>query len=592
MIESLKKPRASSAREGQVDIREDEDQGVKLTEIVELLVAAGYFRARIKGLSPFDKIVGGMTWCIETCNFDVDVDLLFHENLTIGQKIALTERIVRVLRPMKCPHQLEPHQIQGLDAIHIFPVIQWLVKKALETREEFGDETRKFSIFQFHHYNATPLDELMAETQDQVTKTLSAVQSVYGPKRRYRRKTSTPLESPSLRVQSTLLEYGQLNLKMSSSKSQESSDDPEKENEDMGEMEQLMQDMALAENVEGKLSAHHVGNIVSARAQEIAVTSKHYMELQEQITEEILGDSASSQARKIANLERQKSTLLKQLNEVQAKQTTEVTKIEELKSKLEEKRIARKELEDETKKLGVVDTKENKQLLDQLSKLVEENEACRKRESEFKDKCRKESERMKKEISNLQEQLSDIDVGDEMAVRYETEDIKFHKMRRQLAKKTRQIEALKRHIDDVPGRAELSQYQRRFIELYNQIAATHRETQQFYNMYNTLADTRTYMEKELSLLNSILDNMAAALGNSANMDEYLHQLDTIVEGIRQNKLKLERRRAEEKIHRGTLSEELSRLQELNRQYAKTVYQLGQEISKNDILNQKVAALSK
>lgn len=25
---------------------------------------------------------------------------------------------------MKCPHRLEPHQIQGLDFIHIFPVIQ------------------------------------------------------------------------------------------------------------------------------------------------------------------------------------------------------------------------------------------------------------------------------------------------------------------------------------------------------------------------------------------------------------------------------------------------------------------------------------
>jgi len=33
------------------------------------------------------QVVGGMTWCIETCNFDVDVDLLFQENLTIGQKM-------------------------------------------------------------------------------------------------------------------------------------------------------------------------------------------------------------------------------------------------------------------------------------------------------------------------------------------------------------------------------------------------------------------------------------------------------------------------------------------------------------------------
>ena len=35
------------------------------------------------------QIVGGMTWCIETCNFEVDVDLLFNENLTIGQKMLV-----------------------------------------------------------------------------------------------------------------------------------------------------------------------------------------------------------------------------------------------------------------------------------------------------------------------------------------------------------------------------------------------------------------------------------------------------------------------------------------------------------------------
>lgn len=128
--------------DSQVETREDEEQSVKLAEILELLLAAGYFRARIKGLSPFDKVtqrihrrgstgqvlltviwssaqfqvqeasqskqipiyhnvlprcscllvpppqvVGGMTWCITTCNFDIDVDLLFQENSTIGQKM-------------------------------------------------------------------------------------------------------------------------------------------------------------------------------------------------------------------------------------------------------------------------------------------------------------------------------------------------------------------------------------------------------------------------------------------------------------------------------------------------------------------------
>lgn len=33
-------------------------------EIVELLLSAGYFRARISGLSPFDKVIGGLAWAI------------------------------------------------------------------------------------------------------------------------------------------------------------------------------------------------------------------------------------------------------------------------------------------------------------------------------------------------------------------------------------------------------------------------------------------------------------------------------------------------------------------------------------------------
>jgi len=37
---------------------------------------------------------------------------------------ALTEKITAALPRMACPHRLEPHQIQGLDFIHIYPVVQ------------------------------------------------------------------------------------------------------------------------------------------------------------------------------------------------------------------------------------------------------------------------------------------------------------------------------------------------------------------------------------------------------------------------------------------------------------------------------------
>ena len=53
---------------------------------------------------------------------------------------------------MKCPFRIEPHQIQGLDYIHIFPVIQWLVKRAIETRAEMGDMNRAFALSQFEKY--------------------------------------------------------------------------------------------------------------------------------------------------------------------------------------------------------------------------------------------------------------------------------------------------------------------------------------------------------------------------------------------------------------------------------------------------------
>jgi hypothetical protein len=61
-------------------------------DCLELLLAAGYFRARVTSLAFFDRIVGGLTWAITGSNADLgslDADdlLLFRENLSIGQKM-------------------------------------------------------------------------------------------------------------------------------------------------------------------------------------------------------------------------------------------------------------------------------------------------------------------------------------------------------------------------------------------------------------------------------------------------------------------------------------------------------------------------
>jgi len=51
---------------------EDNESQSYYQQISDMLLSAGYFRARIPGITPFDKILGGMTWSITASNVDVD----------------------------------------------------------------------------------------------------------------------------------------------------------------------------------------------------------------------------------------------------------------------------------------------------------------------------------------------------------------------------------------------------------------------------------------------------------------------------------------------------------------------------------------
>ena len=82
---------------------------------------------------------------------------------------------------------------------------------------------------------------------------------------------------------------------------------------------------------------------------------------------------------------------------------------------------------------------------------------------------------------------------------------KLKALKLKVAKKNREISTLKRKLDEVPSRNELTQYQKRFIELYNQISAVHTQTKQFFILYNTLEDKKMHMNKQINLFNSIHD---------------------------------------------------------------------------------------
>ena len=55
---------------------------------------------------------------------------------------------------------------------------------------------------------------------------------------------------------------------------------------------------------------------------------------------------------------------------------------------------------------------------------------------------------------------------------YEKDLAKFTRVRQMLAEKNRQVAFVQRRIEEVPTRTELTQYERRFVELYEQVFTT------------------------------------------------------------------------------------------------------------------------
>nr|XP_048299753.1 coiled-coil domain-containing protein 93 isoform X2 [Myodes glareolus] len=612
----------------EVETREDEEQNVKLTEILELLVAAGYFRARIKGLSPFDKVVGGMTWCISTCNFDVDVDLLFQENSTIGQKIALSEKIVSVLPRMKCPHQLEPHQIQGMDFIHIFPVVQWLVKRAIETKEEMGDYIRSYSISQFQKTYSLPEDDDFVKRKDKAIKTVVDLSDTYKPRRKYRRQQGAEeLLDEESRVHSTLLEYGRRYGFSRQSKTEKTEDkkttlaaglsatektDAHEEDELQAAEERiqtLMTKMTAMASEESRLTASSVGQIVGLCSAEIKQIVSEYAgkqsELSAEESPEKLGTSQLHQ-RKVISLNKQILQKTKHLEELQTNHSSLQAKYSDMKKTLTELKNHGEKLDKEQAALEKLEAKADPSILQSLRALVAMNENLKSQEQEFKAHCREEMARLQQEIETLKAErapgdktvssgepqgaaTSTMTHNEDLDRRYNMEKEKLYKIRLLQARRNREIAILHRKIDEVPSRAELIQYQKRFIELYRQISAVHKETKQFFTLYNTLDDRKVYLEKEISLLNSIHENFSQAMASPASRDQFLRQMEQIVEGIKQNRMKMEKKKQENKMRRDQLNDQYLELLEKQRLYFKTVKEFKEEGRKNELLLSKIKA---
>ncbi|XP_062547037.1 coiled-coil domain-containing protein 93 [Armigeres subalbatus] len=570
----------ADGNEIQVERREDEEQKRKEQEIIDILVGAGYYRAHIQGLSIFDKIVGGMTWCIEACDYDVDVDLLFHENLTIGQKITLTEKIVVVLPKMKCPFQLEPHQIQGLDFINIFPVVEWLVKRSAENRSEKAEKLKKLAVSQFQNYFTLQSDKETKQVHSKQLENLRAVEDRYIPKRQFKRTEKGPDDVMS-RVRITLMEYGTRDFSVKTNVDIPDLDDTQ-ESEDVFE--------SFLQRTEQELDFDNLfKNLSVAKEQSISVEltdaerqalNQHYEDLKREMS---IDTSQLSEQNKIKTILATKLALEKKLERIKASNSKLKDTLQQEQADSDEMRNLKVSLEAEIHNLDNMEiNEENQKILAHVQELILKNEKMKQQETEFKEKCKKELVELQEKIEKAETSTPDEDIAEnQKQLDFELERLKS--LRLQLAKKNRAFVSINRQLDNIPDRTELAQYQRRFLELYNQVSATHRETKQFYTLYNTLDDTKLYLEKEMSLLNSIYENYGSAMQSFNSREQFVQQFETIVEGIRTTKAKVKTKCDDERAKRDGLNAQLLCLVEQQRKYAATVKQLTAECQRNEAL---------
>lgn len=589
-------------------------QKTKYNEIIEILLGAGYFRARINNLSEFDKVVGGLCWCITSSGESVDVDILFQENSTIGQKIALSEAVVTALRKMGCPAPLQPHQIQGgvggADYPAILQAIVWLVKKYFERRVEREQQLRSYAIFQFSKNYELPNES----HGDILSSILSKILDRSKPVRLFKRKVRRH-EPEETRVRSCLLEFGESFAKVGSAAGGADGGGNRKSvggkgasaaagadgasgsdarfsrlpvidavdmaladlskldvNELSGfekqlaraarearkdeiafaeqasrEESEIMQQMLQIDEAKiGAISGLQVGNIVGLGADEISSASAAYLVEMEESKRILDENLAAGRLGAAAAYNRQIQSLTKQREEAVAAEAAQHVRNESLqeriRSLLEEKMNANEYMEQVRMQLQKLTELEmssaQRQELMTIKNLIALNESLKGKESEFKAACKVKRQELLDQIKSL-----DQEDGEETPEKKQHREIqemhakvlsKYNRLRQMLADINLEVASSVRVIDDTPTRTELIQYERRFVELYQQVAWKLEETRKYYDIYNTLDSTLTFLQKEIKLLNSISENFTDAMRSAANKLEFSKQFDTIVRGVEES----------------------------------------------------------
>jgi len=167
---------------------------------------------------------------------------------------------------------------------------------------------------------------------------------------------------------------------------------------------------------------------------------------------------------------------------------------------------------------------------------------------------------------------------------------KYDKIRQLLAKKNQHISMVARQIDDVPTRTELIQYERRFVELYQQVDSKLEENRKYYDYYNTQQRIYQFLSKEAEMLQSINDTFLEGMRTKSNQKDFLEQMESLIGGIERTKESQEKMLGTVKGKFESNSKKHQKLVEKQRAYFKAVKDFQVACDKNEMLEEQLEEL--
>ena len=480
-------------------------------KIVESLITAGYFRARINSLEPFDKILGGMAWILTGCFYDIDIE--FKDEMNLTEKIRVSEKVVAGLKAINCPMTLNPVQIQGLDLKPLYQTLQWLQKRLLETRDERNALNKKISINFYDKEYIEPSEDQLKLSND-TDEMLSAKYNSLKENRKYKPKKQMEFGyNDELRVYFDCIEFGVKDIAFQRQfiellKKKKIIEDKNKNAKGGATATGGMGKMQMGGESQDKLTKEEMkilNDVMNNNIEEIT-NQENKQKVNASIIEAIFSENMAYISAEIENfdnakgdenidkiklyakekerLEQNKKNIISQINqynselkncqEQEKKEKEEISKLEEEIEKLKQTK-AQNERNKETISQKVKEEQLSEEKLAFLSEKNKRKEELKANISKFKKECLAEKKLYDAQLENYQKKIDKLNDAENVALFNEIDTNYNAKLQKNTEKKkdlfnqNKIINMLTRKIQLYPSKLEVIQYQKRFQELYDQM---------------------------------------------------------------------------------------------------------------------------